>query len=201
MAKFNNKYRIESARLQNWDYAQRAVYFVTICTANREHFFGRIQNGEMVCSNIGTIAAQEWIKKPEIRPDMNLELGEFVVMPNHFHGIIFIGNNEFNGKDAMHGVSTMHVRDAMHRASTDNTIKKTDNGIYKNEFGPQSKNLSSIIRGFKSAVTVQAKKINPDFGWQARFHDIIIRNPKSYDTISQYIIDNPQKWGDDEFHK
>ena len=94
MKKFQNKYRIPSARLQNWDYAQRAVYFVTICTANREHFFGRIQNNEMIYSNIGSIAAQEWIKTPEIRPDMNLELGEFVVMPNHFHGVIFIGNNE-----------------------------------------------------------------------------------------------------------
>lgn len=184
MAKFNNKYRIESTRLQNWDYAQRAVYFVTICTANREHFFGKIQNGTMIHSNIGAIVAQEWIKTPEIRPDMNLELGEFVVMPNHFHAVIFIGNNPFNSNID---------RDAMHRVST-------DNDIYKNEFGPQSKNLSSIIRGFKSAVTVQAKKINPDFGWQARFHDHIIRNPKSYDAISQYIIDNPKKWGDDEFH-
>lgn len=181
MAKFNNKYRIEPARLKNWDYSQRAVYYVTICTANREHFFGKVQDEEMVYSNIGAIVEQEWVKTPEIRPDMNLELGEFVVMPNHFHGIIFIGNNDFNCKNAMHAVSI--------------------DDIYKNEFGPQSKNLSSIIRGFKSAVTVQAKRINPDFGWQARFYDHIIRNPKSYDVISQYIIDNPKKWIDDEFNK
>ena len=186
MAKFNNKYRIESARLQNWDYSQAAAYFITICTANREHFFGMVQNNAMVYSDIGTIVAQEWVKTPEIRPDMNLDLGEFMVMPDHFHGIIFIGNNDFN--------SNIGSRDAMHRVSA-------DGGIYKNEFGPQSKNLSSIIRGFKSAVTVQAKKINPDFGWQARFHDSIIRNQRSYDTISQYIIDNPKKWGKDEFHK
>jgi len=175
MAKFNNKYRIEPARLKNWDYSQRAVYYVTICTANRAHFFGKVQDEEIVYSNIGTIVEQEWIKTPEIRPDMNLELGEFVVMPNHFHGIIFIGNNEFNSN--------------------------IDHHNYKNEFGPQSKNLSSIIRGFKSAVTVQAKKINPNFGWQARFYDHIIRNPKSYDVISQYIIDNPKKWIEDEFNK
>ena len=194
MAKFKNKYRIESARLQNWDYSRVAVYFITICTANRDHFFGMVQNNEMIYSDIGAIVAQEWVKTPEIRPDMNLELGEFMVMPNHFHGVIFIGNNEFNGRDAMHRVSTDDNIGAMHRVST-------DDNIYKNEFGPQSKNLSSIIRGFKSAVTVQAKKINPNFGWQARFHDHIIRNPKSYDTISQYIIDNPKKWGEDEFHK
>lgn len=168
MTKFKNKYRIESARLKNWDYAESAAYFVTICTANRTPFFGMVQNNSIVHSEIGKIVASEWVKSPEIRPDMNLELGEFVVMPDHFHGIIFIG-----GMDAMNRVST--------------------GDIYKNEFGPQSKNLSSIIRGFKSAVTVQARKINPEFGWQARFHDHIIRNPKSYDVISQYIIDNPKK--------
>ena len=169
MTKFKNKYRIEPARLKNWDYAESAAYFVTICTANRTPFFGMAQNNALIHSEIGKIVAAEWVKSPEIRPDMNLELGEFVVMPDHFHGIIFIG-----GRDAMHRVST--------------------GDIYKNEFGPQSKNLSSIIRGFKSAVTVQARKINPEFGWQARFHDHIIRNSKSYDVISQYIIDNPKKW-------
>lgn len=187
MAKFNNKYKIETARLKNWDYSQRGVYYITICTSSREHFFGEIENNEIILSEIGTIVEQEWIKTPEIRRDMNLELGEFVIMPNHFHAIIFIGNNEFNSNIG---------RDAMHRVSTD----KTDD-IYKNEFGPQSKNLSSIIRGFKSAVTIQAKRINPDFGWQSRFYDHIIRNPKAYDNISQYIIENPKKWIDDEFNK
>lgn len=175
MAKFNNKYRIESARLKNWDYSNRGVYYLTICTANRECFFGTVTNEVMVHSEIGKIVEKEWIKTPEIRPDMNLELGEFVVMPNHFHCILFIGNNEFNSNN--------------------------NQNEHKNEFGPQSKNLSSIIRGFKSAVTIQAKRINPDFGWQSRFYDHIIRNPKSYDVISQYIIDNPKKWVDDEFNK
>lgn len=194
MAKFKNKYRIEPARLKNWDYAESAAYFVTICTANRTPFFGMVQNNALIYSEIGKIVASEWVKSPEIRPDMNLELGEFVVMPNHFHGIIFIG-----GRDAMHRVSnnmnrvSTENKDAMHRVSTGD--------VYKNEFGPQSKNLSSILRGFKSAVTVQARKINPEFGWQARFHDHIIRNPKSYDAISHYIIDNPKKWIEDEFNK
>ncbi|CAM3905615.1 MULTISPECIES: transposase [Flavobacterium] len=211
MTKFNNKYRIESTRLQHWDYGQKAVYFVTICTANREHFFGSIEETpcieempcvvvetpsmaslQMVPSEIGKIVAEEWIKTPQIRPDMHLELGEFIVMPNHFHGIIFIGNNEFNGRDAINGVSTIHGNgDAMHG----------NGNVYKNQFGPQSKNLASIIRGFKSAVTVRARRINPDFGWQARFHDHIIRNPNAYENISQYIIDNPKKWNLDVFNK
>ncbi|MBK7626901.1 MAG: hypothetical protein IPJ16_06825 [Bacteroidales bacterium] len=98
VGKFLNKYRISSARLQNWDYGSNAPYYVTICAANREFFFGTIRNGEMHFSEIGEIVLNEWLKTPVIRPDMNIYLDEFVLMPNHFHGIILIGNNEFNNR-------------------------------------------------------------------------------------------------------
>ncbi len=102
---FNNKYKIPSARLQSWNYANEAMYFVTICTKNREGYFGEIVETattvETPCvaslrwtlepTDIGKIAETEWYKTPELRPDMNLELGQFVVMPNHVHGIIMIG--------------------------------------------------------------------------------------------------------------
>ena len=94
--KYQNKYRIASARLKNWNYASSASYFITICTANREHYFGEIIEQKMNLSVLGNIVEQEWIKTIALRPDMNLSLGEFVVMPNHFHGIIFIGENEYN---------------------------------------------------------------------------------------------------------
>lgn len=71
--KFQNKYRIPSARLQNWNYGSAGFYFVTICTKNREHYFGEIENGKMKLSELGKIVASEWIKTPEIRPDMKLE--------------------------------------------------------------------------------------------------------------------------------
>jgi len=96
--RFHDKYRIPSARLQNWDYGWNAMYFVTICTQGREYYFGEIVDGKMILSEIGKIAEQEWIKTPEIRPDMNLELDAFVVMPNHFHAIIIIGDNQYNAK-------------------------------------------------------------------------------------------------------
>jgi hypothetical protein len=82
--KFRNKYRIASARLQTWDYSSNAAYFITLCTRNRKHFFGTIANGEMQLNAIGKIVETEWINTPAIRPYMNLELDEFVVMPNHF---------------------------------------------------------------------------------------------------------------------
>jgi REP element-mobilizing transposase RayT len=143
-------------------------------------------------------------KTPEIRPDMHLQLGEFVVMPNHIHGIVMIGENEFNsdgcgddgwdgdgGRDAMHGVST----DAPIIPSPESTPFKP----YKNKFAPQSKNLASIMRGYKSAVTTWARKNNIDFGWQARFHDHIIRNHQEFLRISNYIRMNPLNWKDDRF--
>ena len=96
MSLYKNKYRIESTRLRNWDYTNAAAYFVTICTKHRICFFGNIQNGEMLLNDIGIIVQNEWLKTPAIRPDMNLLLDAFIVMPNHFHAIICIGDNEYN---------------------------------------------------------------------------------------------------------
>lgn len=151
------------------------MYFVTICTANRECYFGDSVNSQIRLSELGKIAESEWIKTVELRPDMNLELGEFVIMPNHVHGIIVIGKNSYN---------QTNCRDAMHRAST-----KTQ--TTKNSFGAQSKNLASIIRGYKSAVTTYARKNNTSFGWQSRFHDHIIFSIDDYQRISNYILNNP----------
>ena len=106
---------------------------------------------------------------------MNLELGNFVVMPNHFHGILIIGQNEYN--------------------STTKTINP-------NKFGPQSKNLASIIRGFKSAVTTYCKKTgNTHFAWQTRFHEHIIRDSAEYERIQNYIANNVNRWKEDKFHQ
>jgi putative transposase len=238
--KFLNKYRIPSARLQDWDYKSAAPYFVTICTHNREHYFGEIRDGEMQLSAIGQIVEAEWTKTPAIRPDMNLELGEFVVMPNHFHGILIIGENEFNttvppldrnsedintgmiddsnGNVEMRRGRTLEIvdecrdvgRDAMHCVSTAERVPPPLATTYatKNKFAPQSKNLASIIRGFKSSVTTQVKKLygNGDanditpFAWQPRFHDHIIRDAESFEHIQNYIANNPLNWMGDKFY-
>ena len=186
--KFQNKYRIPSARLPNWDYGRNAAYFVTICTKDRKHFFGDIVDEQMQLSEIGKIAESEWLKTPQIRPDMNLEMGEYVVMPNHFHGIIIIGKNEFNTQHIADGDA---CRDAMHCISTETP----------NKFGPQSKNLASIIRGYKSAVTKYATINNIIFAWQSRFHDHIIKDEKSFQNISAYIANNIVNWSADQFFK
>lgn len=91
MDKFKNKYRIPSARLQNWDYGTNGAYFITICTQNREHFFGEIVDGQMQLNELGQLAEKYWLEIPQHFPF--IELGNFVVMPNHTHGILIIDKN------------------------------------------------------------------------------------------------------------
>lgn len=88
MDKYKNKFRISSSRLQNWDYGWNAAYFVTICTANRELFFGDITDGKM----IGILADQFLLEIPR-RYEYAI-LDEFVVMPNHVHAIVIIDKND-----------------------------------------------------------------------------------------------------------
>ncbi len=195
---YKNKYRISSVRLQNWDYGWNAAYFVTICTQNRMFYFGDImietqnfvspqsqQNivspqsqQKMQLSKIGIIANDCWQEIPKHFPFV--KLGAFVVMPNHVHGIVIIDKPDDGCGDAKFCVSIPEN---------------------KNKFGPQSQNLASIIRGFKIGVTKQARQINPDFAWQSRFHEHIIRNDKSFNNISEYIVNNPLNWKEDNFFK
>jgi len=97
--KYNpNIHHRRSIRLKGYDYAQAGLYFITICCQDRACLFGEIQNGEMVLNEYGTIAHNEWIKTHEIRT--NVELGEFVIMPNHIHGIIKI--MDIGGRGELH---------------------------------------------------------------------------------------------------
>lgn len=184
--KFQNKYRIPSARASWWDYGADAAYFITICTKGRRHYFGQVIDGAVRLSDIGEIVKNEWLKTPELRPDMNLVLDEWVIMPNHFHAIIVIGENRYNTVNNNQPVEAQCIA----------PLPQT-----KNKFGPQSKNLASIIRGFKIGVTKSARLIDPDFAWQPRYHDRIIRDQPEHGRIATYIRNNPKNWKGDRFFK
>jgi REP element-mobilizing transposase RayT len=190
--RFRNRYRVPSTRLQTWDYATHAAYFITICTAGHEPYFGEIIHQIMQLSTLGKIVESEWLKTPDLRPDMNLILDNFVVMSDHFHAIIIIGQNEYNrdgdintGRGTDDNQPDVNRRDAMHGVSTT-----------PGKFGPQRKNLGSIVRGFKSSVTTYARKNDIPFGWQERFYDRIIRDGQEFERISNYIESNPENWKD-----
>lgn len=172
--KFQDKYRIASLRAQWINYSDAAMYFVTICTKNHSHFFGLIEEKRMILNQLGVFVKDQWMETPIIRPDMNITLGEFIVMPDHIHGIINIGVNQYN--------------------LTGSPLKS---GL-KRTFGPQSKSLGSVIRGFKSAVTTHARKMGMvDFGWQTGYHERIIRNQEEFFKISKYIKNNVKTWKED----
>lgn len=190
MQKYRNIYRIPSARLSSWNYGWQKSYFVTICTGHHKNYLGSISNKSISLSAIGEIVNEEWLKSKCLREDMNIEIGKYVIMPNHFHGIITIGKNKYNNYNGQ------CCRDAMPRVSD-----VTKNNIaYKNKFSPQSKNMASIIRGFKSAVTIRARKIIFNFSWQPRYYDVIIRDDLMFKKIEYYIISNPKNWKDDKFY-
>ncbi len=189
--KFRNRYRIFSNRLQNWNYGWNASYFVTICTQGRECYFGRVLNGKMELSGTGIIANVLWCEITN--HSKNIELGEFVVMPNHVHGILILNGNDDANVETTHALSLLQSHPSHHPGKTNKTIGQ-------NRFQNQGKNtLSSIVGAYKSAVTKHAHRLGMDFAWQSRFYDHIIRNEQSYQTISEYIINNPAKWEDDKF--
>ncbi len=172
MERFLNKYRLGSTRLHGYDYSQAGAYYVTIATINREQYFGEIKDKLFYPNVLGHVVGTEWLKTPIIRPDMSIEMDEYAVMPNHFHAILLIGLNNYNYFPNM-----------------------------ENHFAPQSKNLASIIRGFKSAVTAYANKRSIVFGWHPRYHEHIIRDFEELQRIRDYIRNNPANWDEDDFFK
>jgi len=191
MEKFQGKYRIPSARLPHWDYRWAGAYFITICTQNREHFFGEVVNGQMKLSYTGVIADILWHQIPH--HSKNVELGAFVVMPNHIHGVVIINN-----PDPFYAVvETLH---ATSLPPTDATSLRTPNQKFS-IISPKSNSVSAIIRSYKSAVTKHAHRLGFTFQWQTRFYDHIIRDERSFQTISNYIENNPVNWREDKFFK
>jgi len=88
---YPQKHHRRSIRLRNYDYSQVGAYFITVCTKNRECFFGEIENGEITLNEYGMIVEKEWLRTEKMRS--NIQMDKYIVMPNHFHGIIIINTN------------------------------------------------------------------------------------------------------------
>ncbi len=180
------KHDRKSIRLQGYDYASAGAYFITICTHQRQCLFGEVIKGVMELSNYGTIAATEWARSTDIRQE--IELGEWIVMPNHFHGIVFIRPT------------------VEERTQSPAPLQPLQGYGYQLETGMairKPKSLSSLIAGFKIAVTT---KINGDRHtprkpvWQRNYYEHIIRDEISLEKIRQYILNNPVSWEQDQLH-
>ncbi len=210
MKRFKDKYRIDSTRLKGWNYANPGYYFVTICVKNREYDFGRIENRRMILSTAGEIVNTEWLKTSEMRK--NVILDKYQIMPNHFHGIIIITQRideqkiDDNGciGDNVDTRRPVYLQSQLQPKPHQTTILSPEQYVrqgfshtYRNKFGPQKNNLSSIIGGFKSAAKTKIKKLDICFEWQNLFDDHLIRNTDELNRIRKYIQNNPEKWGKD----
>ena len=186
------KHNRHSIRLKGYDYSQAGMYFVTICAKNRECLFGEIIREEMILSELGRIVQKCW---KEIRTHyQNIELDEFVVMPNHVHGVIFIMGNGFGDVGA-----TLVV--AQNRAGA--SPAPAANNEMRAGASP-APTLGNIIGAFKSMVFNQHLKYiqinNLDVSakvWQRNYYEHIIRNENSLEKIRNYIYNNPGGWLND----
>ena len=182
---YQNKYRVKSTRLPGWDYISSGFYFVTICTKKRICNLGEVlmdNNHEYFAalSEIGKIARDCWLDIPNHFP--NASLDEWVIMPNHMHGIVVIGANDAN----------VHGRDAINRVSTGGN--KRVGGITGKHNPMLRVTLGTMIRWFKGRTSFECHKRNFDFHWQSRFYDQIIRNELVLHKIRAYIKNNPKMW-------
>lgn len=199
MNKYNpNIHHRKSIRLKGYDYSQAGLYFITICVQDRKSLFGKIAGGdnvgvedfqplhhhqpEMILNDAGKIADECWLEIPKHFP--NAVLHEHIVMPNHVHGIVELKQND----DTNVGVENFHPPQQSYESS-------------RNEFQKMiPRSIGSIVKGFKIGVTKWFRN-NTDIEnvWQRNYYEHIIRDEKSYQRISEYIINNPKNWREDIF--
>ena len=196
MNKYNpNIHHRRSIRLKGYDYSQAGLYFITICCQDRKYLFGEVvaanaigsidESGinpitendsypKMVLNHFGQIAYDEWLNTTAVRN--NVELGEFIIMPNHMHAIIKI-------------------------TDSGGELHSPDYKSHSPKLQGTSQTVGAIVRGYKSAVTKQLNLLNIGCTvWQRNYYEHIIRHERAYQNISNYIINNPAKWAADKFY-
>ena len=160
-----------SVRLKGYDYPSEGLYFITICTQNKQCVFGHISNDEMYLNELGQMVQEEWQNTMSVRKD-EVELHDFIVMPNHIHAIIEIC------------------------PQSSHSSQSADSGVCDTPLRSPSKTVGAVVRGFKGATTKRAGVSI----WQRNYYEHIIRGPESYGMIANYIQTNPMRWDIDQFY-
>ncbi|WP_221251714.1 transposase [Desulfuromonas versatilis] len=207
-------HRRRSIRLKGYDYSRTGAYFVTICAHSRECLFGEIVDGGMRLNDAGLIARQCWIEIPVHFPQVKLD--EFVVMPNHIHGILVITDpGEANATVGAKNFSPL--RQPPQRVSP---LRQPPQRVLPLRQPPQrvlplrqpprmastpqhpsgtSRTVGSIVRGFKIGVTKWMRNNTPICNvWQRNYYERIIRDDRELAAIREYIANNPAQWGLDK---
>lgn len=228
-----NFHHRKSIRLKGYDYTQAGLYFITICCNRQSHGnwispsstnnlhpsyfrnnkyspFGYVENGQMILNEIGQIAYNEWMKTKEIRK--NVELDEFIVMPDHIHGIIrILSSGELNSpikhtnesNPPINNPNELNLNELLGECNPPIGNPNNSNlskilGECNSPLRSPSQTIGAIIRGYKSSVTKQINNLGlqniHDPIWQRNYYEHIIRNEKSFQQIKEYIKKNPAKW-------
>jgi putative transposase len=191
MPLFKNRYQTESNRLKNWDYSSEAIYFITLVAQNRECIFGAIDDNKMILNDNGKIIETELLKSITIRERWFFH--NWVIMPNHIHLLVEIISSsdvETHCSASLPSVS-LQLESESHSESKPQKLSRKPNSI------------SSFVAIFKSVTTKQINVImnyNANTIWQSNYHDHIVRNYNSFDTIYHYIKNNPKNWNTDSIN-
>ena len=159
-------------RLRGHDYSSSATYFLTMNVFGRGPLFGSIRGRGVVLNDLGSIVEEEWLRCKQLRTEV--DLGAFVVMPDHLHGIVTIVPSALTGS----------------RPSTDET--RLQNGA----FYRRPRSLGSLVAGFKSSTTKRINLLRGSTGegvWQRNYHEHVVRNDRELAAITEYILSNPLK--------
>jgi putative transposase len=175
----------QSKRLKWFDYSRASYYFVTICTLKHFHAFGSIQKDAMQLNEAGLLAQKTWVTLPDRYPGIDLD--DHIIMPNHLHGIIVI-------------TPSTNIQNMPQRfQASKQAILLANTQIDPVSYIPPT--LSAIVRTFKAATTRFIRTTTtPEFSWQTRYWDSIIRDTKQLHNIREYIRTNPQNWLKDKLY-
>lgn len=198
MKKFDPKtHHRRSIRLKDYDYTQPGGYYVTIVTHQRECLFGEIVNGEMCLNNLGKVIKQQWEKLAA--RFVFVELGAFVVMPNHIHGVIIIHDRRGTAKNG--NQNNIETHRCAPTAEMQNNAEPFHRAPTAEQFGkPVAGSIPTIIRSYKSAVTLRINLMRRTEGqpvWQSNYYEHVIRNQADWEQINAYIEANPFRWDED----
>jgi len=201
----------KTIRLKGYDYSQAGLYFITMCCQDKECRFGYIEKNEIILNDVGRMIDTEWLAL--VKRFQNIALHEYIVMPNHFHGILQIvgatlvvaQNTTAPNTDAPNVGNDR----ATTRVASQTAGQQTPDMDRATTRVAPTKTVGDMVDAFKSKTTVEYIRGVKSLGWtpfngklwQRNYYEHIIRNEQSYQTISAYITNNPAKWLDDKFYK
>lgn len=197
------KHHRRSIRLRGYDYAWAGTYFVTLCAQHRECLFGEVMGNKMRLNVAGQIVATIWQSIPRHFPGVTLEA--WIIMPNHLHGIIVIGDQRRGEAVAYDSPASTTPRLAIASPNPPHPAPKKPEPLPTDasprQDGTQPGSLSAIVQNFKSVSTRKINRIRNTPGgpvWQRNYYEHILRDEAALNRIRQYIGDNPRQWAEDE---